>query len=66
MIMPESTKIRQRSGRSEYFEEGIQSRRTSPIIQFQAQAVSRKTEVKMEWSLHSSSKFILWSSDIEN
>ena len=33
--------------------------RTSPIIQFQAQTISKKTEVEMEWSLHSSSKYIL-------
>ena len=59
MIMPESTNIRQISDMIKDFEEGIQSRRTSPIIQFQAQAISKKTEVKMEWSLHSSSKYTL-------
>ena len=36
------------------------------MIKFQAKAVSKKTKVKMEWSLHSSSKHTLWSSDIEN
>ena len=35
-------------------------------IQFQDQAVSRKTEVKREWSLHSSSKYTFWSSDTKN
>ena len=44
----------------------IQRRGTSPIIQFQAQVVSKKTEVKMEWSLHSSSEYTLWSSNFEN
>ena len=66
MIMPKSTKIRQRSGMIRNYEERIQSRRASSVIQFQAQAVSRKTEVKVEWSLHSSSKYTLWSSYTAN
>ena len=33
---------------------------------FQAQAVSRKTKVKMVWSLHNSSKYTLWSNNTEN
>ena len=61
MIMPESTKIKQRSGMIRRF----WGRRTSPIIRFQAQVVSRKTEVKMEWSLHTSSNYTLWSTDTE-
>ena len=49
-----------------YFEEGISSRRSGPVIQLQIETVSRKTEIKMEWSLYSSGKYNLWSSDIEN
>ena len=56
MIMLGSTRIRQRSGMIENCEERIQIRRASPVIQFQAQAVSKKTEVTMEWFLQSSSK----------
>ena len=61
MIMPESIRISQRTGMIKNI-----SRGASLDLQFQAQAVSRKTEVKMEWSLHSSSKYTLWSSNIEN
>ena len=59
-------KDRQRSGMIRKYEERIQSKRASLDVQFQTQAVSRKTEVKMEWSLHSSCKYTLWSSDTEN
>ena len=46
--------------------EGIQGRRTSPLIQLHAQAISRKIEVKMEWSLHSGNKYTLWSSNTKS
>ena len=59
MKMSESTGIRQRNGMIKNYEERIQSMRASSAIQFQAQVVSRKTEVKMEWSLHSSCKYTL-------
>ena len=36
MIMPKSTKIRQGNDMLEHYEEIIQSKRPSPIIQFQA------------------------------
>ena len=36
------------------------------LIQLQAKAISRKTEVKMEWFIHSGSKYTLWSSNIED
>ena len=39
--------------------EGIQGRRTSSLIQLQAQAFSREIEVKMEWSIHSGDKYTL-------
>ena len=47
------------------YEEGIQGRRTGPLIQLQAQAIFREIEIKMEWSLHSGDKYTFWSSNIE-
>ena len=50
----------------EDLKERIQGRRTSSLIQLQAKVISRKTEVKMEWSIHSGSKYTLWSSNIKD
>ena len=35
----------------------VQSRRASPIVQFQAKTFSRKTQVKVKWSIHSSCSY---------
>ena len=66
MIMSESTRTRQRSGMISKFLGENSKQEDSPAVQFQAQAVYKKIEVKMEWSLHSSSKYTIWSSNIEN
>ena len=39
------------------YEERVQSRRASPTVQFQAQNFSRKTQVKVEWSIYSSCNY---------
>ena len=66
MTIPESTKKRPRGGMIKRSKERIQGRRTSSLIQLQAKAISRETEVKMEWSIHNGSKYTLWSSNIED
>ena len=66
IIMPESTRLKKRSGVIRKFLGENSKQKSYPIVQFQAQAVSRKTKVKMEKSLHSSCKYILWSSNTEN
>ena len=40
--------------------------RSGPIIQLHTKTVSRKAEIKMEWSLYNNGKYNLWDSDIEN
>ena len=35
------------------------------VLLYNSKHNSRKTEVKMEWSLHSSSKYTLWSSNLK-
>ena len=66
MIMPESTKIRLKSGMLEDFEERVQSRRVIPTVQFHAKNFSKKTQVKVEWSIHSSCNYPFWSNNTEN
>ena len=36
------------------------------LIQFQTKTLSREAEIKMEWTIHCSIKYNLWSSDTEN
>ena len=40
--------------------------KSSPVIQFQTKTLSREAEIKMEWTIQSSIKYNLWSSDTEN
>ena len=42
MIVLESTKIKQKNGMINGFEEGIQGRRSGPVIQLQTKTLSRK------------------------
>ena len=42
MIVPESIKIKQKNGMIKEFEEGIQSRRSGPVIQLQTKTLSRE------------------------
>ena len=42
MIVPESTKIKQKRAWSKDFEERIQSRRSGPFIQLHTKTLSRK------------------------
>ena len=63
MIMPESTRIKQKMACSTNFEEGIQGRGSGLVIQLQIKALSRKAEVQMEWTIYSGIKHTIWGSD---
>ena len=45
MIVPESTRIKQKNGMLKNFEEGIQGKRSGLVIQLRIKALSRKAEV---------------------
>ena len=66
ITMLESTKKIPRSGMIKNLKKIIPGKRTIFFIQLQAKDVSRETEVKMEWSIYSGSKYTLWSSNIED
>ena len=40
--------------------------RSGSVIQLQTETFSRKAEIKVEWSIYSSSKYNLWGSDTED
>ena len=63
MIVPESTRIKQKNGMIKEFEERIQGRRSGLVIQLQIKALSREAEVQMEWTIYSGIKHTIWGSD---
>ena len=40
--------------------------RASFTLQLKAQTLSKKTQVKIEWYLHSNCSYIFWGGDTEN
>ena len=63
MIVPESTRTKQKNGMINEFEEGIQGRRSGLVIQLQIKTLSRKAKVQMEWTIYSGIKHTVWGSD---
>ena len=63
MIVPEFTRIKQKKGMINEFEEGIQGRRLGLVIQLQTKTLSWKAEVQMEWTIYNGIKHTVWGSD---